>query len=170
MKVVCAWCKKVLVEEETSTGIISHGICPGCMGRLVGGRQVNLADFLNTLEFPVLLTNEDAMVLEANQPAARALGKPVDQLKNTLGGVAINCIYSQLPGGCGQTEHCAGCALRKTITDTHADGQPRYGAYSQHDVMGRGGTRSVRFRFSTVKAGEAVMLTIEGVENAGPGA
>jgi hypothetical protein len=46
-----------------------------------------------------------------------------------------------------------------------ADGRPRYGAYSQHHIMDRGDTRLVRFRFSTVKTGDAVMLSIEAVEN-----
>jgi hypothetical protein len=73
-------------------------------------------------------------------------------------------MYSEFQGGCGKKEHCAGCALRKTITDTFADGQLRYGVYSPHDIMVRGGTRPVRFRFSTVRTGDAVMLSIEGIE------
>ena len=170
MKVVCAWCEKVLVEEADPSGVVSHGICRDCLARLIGGREINLPDFLNTLEFPVLLTDRDMVVLEANQLAGTALGKPVDGLKNTLGGVAIDCLASQLLGGCGKTEHRAGCTLRKTITDTYADGQPRYGVYSQHDLMVQGGTRPVRFRFSTVKTGDAVMLSIEAMEAAGPGA
>ena len=138
MKGVCAWCQKVLVEDAVSSGVVSHGICPTCLGRLVGGREISLTDFLGTLEFPVLVTNHD-VVLEANQSAASVLGKPVDQLKQTLGDVAIDCMFSQLLGGCGKTEHCAGCTLRQTITDTYADGQPRCGVYSQHDIMVRGG-------------------------------
>jgi PAS domain-containing protein len=165
MKVVCAWCRKILVEEEIPSGMISHGFCPDCLGRLVGGNEISLTDFLDTLEFPVLVTNRDMVILEANRPVTNILDRPADQLKNRPCGVAIQCWYSQLPGGCGQTEHCAGCTLRKTITDTYGDGRPRYGAYSQHHIMDRGGTRLVRFRFSTVKTGDAVMLSIEAVEN-----
>lgn len=31
MKTVCAWCKTVMIDEETLDGKISHGICELCV-------------------------------------------------------------------------------------------------------------------------------------------
>jgi hypothetical protein len=53
--------------------------------------------------------------------------------------------------------------LRKTIKETYEDGQPRYGVYSEHELMPANGARARRFRFSATKAGEAVLLAIEEV-------
>jgi PAS domain-containing protein len=78
MKVVCAWCQKTLKEGEISDSEVSHGICPDCLRRLAGGLEITLSEFLDKLEFPVLITNHDTVVLEANRQAANILGKPTE--------------------------------------------------------------------------------------------
>ena len=165
MKVVCAWCKKLLVDDPTGDTRISHGICEDCLRRMQGETAVSLTDFLNDLEFPVLVTDRDWVVIEANRAAGKILGKSVTGMKQARGGVVIECYYAGLPEGCGKTPQCRGCALRQNIIDTHADGQPRYGLYAQQKVMAGDAPRMVQFRFSTQKIGEMVMFAIEEVKD-----
>ena len=169
MKVVCAWCQKLLVDDTTGEARISHGICEDCLRKMQGETAVNLTDFLNALEFPVLVTDRDWVVIEANRAAGKILGKPVTRLKQVRGGVAIECYYAGLPEGCGKTPQCRGCALRKNISDTYADGQPRYGLYAQQQLMAGDAPRMAQFRFSTQKVGEMVMLAIEAIKDLGSG-
>ena len=35
MKLICAWCKKVMKEDQSNDGIISHGICNECLKKLI---------------------------------------------------------------------------------------------------------------------------------------
>jgi hypothetical protein len=30
MRVICAWCKKIIKHEDGTGGLDSHGICPAC--------------------------------------------------------------------------------------------------------------------------------------------
>jgi hypothetical protein len=166
MKIVCAWCGKVLTEYESDQNMVSHGICPECLRGLVGGNaEIGLREFLDQLEFPVLLTDRSIVVQRANNVAERAFGRPSFKLENASVGMAIECLNAQASGQCGRAEHCAGCVLRRTIIETHADGQPRYGMYSQNEVLSAQGSKARRFRFSATRIGDAVMLAIEGVQD-----
>jgi cytochrome c553 len=162
MKVVCAWCHKTLKEYESQRNMVSHGICPDCLRELIGGTDVNLRDFLDKLDFPVLLTDGTALVQRANRMADVVFGQSTTRmLTNVAIGMAIECLNAQGTGQCGRAEHCAGCVLRETILATHGDGQPRYGMYSQNEVTTALGARPKRFRFSTTRIGDAVMLSVE---------
>ena len=33
MRVICAWCKKIIRHEDGTGGLDSHGICPACQDR-----------------------------------------------------------------------------------------------------------------------------------------
>jgi hypothetical protein len=90
-------------------------------------------------------------------------------MKQARGGVVIECYYAGLPEGCGKTPQCRGCVLRQNITDTYADGQPRYGLYAQQQLMAGNAPRMVQFRFSTQKMGEMVMFAIEEIKDLGAG-
>jgi hypothetical protein len=68
-------------------------------------------------------------------------------------------------GECGVNARCGGCAFRRTIRDTHSDGKPRYGEYSQHTISAADGTKERRFRFSTSRIGDMVLVAIEGVQD-----
>jgi hypothetical protein len=167
MKVVCAWCQKLLVDDASDGAKISHGICEDCLRKMQGETAVSLTDFVNELEIPVLVTDRDWVVIEANHAAGKILGQPATRMKQARGGMAIECYYAGLPDGCGKTPQCRGCALRKNIADTYADGQPRYGLYAQQQLMAGDAPRMVQFRFSTQKMGEMVMFAIEEIKDLG---
>jgi len=122
---------------------------------------VSLAEFINSIDFPILVVASGAVVLEANRAATRVLKRDLSAMRQALTGVAINCFNADLPGGCGHTEHCSGCVLRRAILDTQADGCPRYGVYSDHHVAGEREMRSVHFRFSTSKLDGMLVVAIE---------
>ena len=132
-----------------------------------GDTAVSLTDFLNELEFPVLVTDRDWVVIEANHAAGKILGKPASRMKQIPGGVAIECYYAGLPDGCGKTPQCRGCALRQNITETYADGQPRHGRYAQLQIVAGNAPKMMQFRFSTQKLGEMVMFAIEEITDLG---
>jgi hypothetical protein len=161
MKVVCAWCQKVLAGDPAEEAEVSHGICVDCRKKVTGEATTSLSDFLNDLDFPVLATDGDRVVLAANRAAQKALGKSATQMTNTRVGVAIECYYSGMPGGCGKTAQCRGCALRQNIADTYADGQPRYGVYAEKRLVNGTGFNMAQFKFSTQKVGKAVVFLLE---------
>jgi len=163
MKVICAWCQKTLQEPQPGELEVSHGICRDCMQRAMGARRKELGELLRTLEVPVMVLDAENRVVDMNESAEKALGTSRAAAAGALTGPAISCYNAGLPGGCGLSEHCPGCALRQKLAATHADGQPRFGELSQHDIVHDGRSRTVRFRFSTQKVGDLVMLLLEEV-------
>jgi hypothetical protein len=164
MKTICAWCNKVLIDGDSPAGMLSHGICADCLKQLINSPEVSLLDFLNSIEFPVMVTDKSVAIHLMNRTAERILGDAVVQKEGLTVGGAIECIHAGISGRCGGSEYCEGCVLRRTISETHEDGQPRHGVYSEHELVAvRGGAK--RFRFSVTKAGEAVLLAIEEVRD-----
>jgi nitrogen fixation/metabolism regulation signal transduction histidine kinase len=165
MKTVCAWCSKVMIEDEAMYAALSHGICADCLREMLGDSQRKLVDILNSIEFPVLVTDEKRAIRQVNHSAERMLGKPAHQLEGSTVGMAIECIHAGIMGECGLNDYCAGCVLLRTIANTHADGQPRYGEYSQNDVATPNGVKFRRIMFSTTKMGDAVVMAIEEIQD-----
>jgi PAS domain-containing protein len=165
MRTVCAWCNKVLIEDDATYAALSHGICTDCLRDMLGDSQRSLVDLLNSIEFPVLVTDETREIRQVNQQAERMLGKPAEQLEGSTVGMAIECVHSGIMGECGLNDYCAGCVLRKNISDTHVDGQPRYGEYLQQNLAMGVGMKDRKIRFTTTKMGDAVVLVIEEIQD-----
>jgi hypothetical protein len=67
----------------------------------------------------VLVTDEDARVLYRNL-AGRDLLKG-EKIYGSRAGEAMHCIHSEdVPGGCGQGPHCAGCVVRNSVNSAYA--------------------------------------------------
>jgi len=156
MKVVCAWCQKIMSESPSPGEAVTHGICAACLRDVIGG-SIGLGDFVDRLSFPVLVTDGGMTVVEANRAAATVLGRAKAALVSQSPGVAIECFGAHAPDCCGQSSVCQGCRLRQSIQDTHADGRPRSGVYGgDGPALG-----PLRFRFSVQKVGDVVMCLIE---------
>ncbi len=84
-------------------------------------------------------------------------------MRGFLGGEAMECVNARLPEGCGETEHCRTCTIRRTVMDTHLSGQPHERVATALDRV----DGPVRFWVSTellVRPGggvPVVMVTIE---------
>ena len=149
--------------EAAGDGAISHGICQECLETLFASMGDPLQDFLDSLGVPVLVTDDDVRVGGVSQQARDLLHKELADILGHLGGEVFECSFSRLPGGCGRTIHCSGCAIRNTVTDTHASGQSHVNVPA---VLKRGeveDSQQVDLLISTEKVRDKVLLRIDRV-------
>jgi hypothetical protein len=165
MKITCAWCQKTITETPGPKTEVSYGICPDCMGNLLGPSRMILSEFLNSIELPILVTDEHGGIRQANRAAERTLGNGVCQVQGKRFGVVIECTNAEVMGECGMSPYCSGCAFRRSIFDTYRDGKPCYGEYSKHKVVTTTGPTAKQFRYSTTKTGNSVVVAIDGVQD-----
>lgn len=167
MKIYCAICNE-LVGEVADPAMVARTvadleICAACEEMFVGDGRNELAldRFLNRLPLPVLLVDAHVGVVLANDRAQQVLGKKLPMLRGRLGGDVLECIYARLPGGCGQTVHCQGCQIRRSVTETYRSGCPqrRVPAYLHADSPPE--ARSIELLISTEKIGDLVLLRFD---------
>jgi PAS domain-containing protein len=165
MNRACLRCQAELPEaSESSSFTVTQSVCPECRKQLTHTpRSIPLRNFLNHLPTPVLLVDGDVCVQDFNEAARALLGKNPPEILHHRGGEVMECAYSRLPGGCGNTEHCKACTIRRAVATTHATGisQCRVPAYA--DLAGTTGVRETRFLISTEKVGQFVFLSIDEV-------
>ncbi len=125
MRVVCSYCRADIGNLPGAGSGVSHGMCATCdayFERLWGG--MTLGEYLDQLPQPILLVDEDARVATANRAAAAITGQDPASLRGHLTGEAVACARSRLPEGCGKTEHCRDCAIRRTVESVARTGRP----------------------------------------------
>lgn len=168
MKRLCAWCKKDMGEKHTSNckhaDIITHGICEACAAKFQNQDSMGQSSFLDNLVEPVLYFDKEGVALTANQKAQELLKKSLPAICGFRGGNIIECIHSHEPGGCGATIHCAGCVIRKTVTDTYKTGVSHRKVPASADIPVNGQPQKVEFLISTEFFKEAVLLRIDKVK------
>jgi PAS domain-containing protein len=164
MKRTCVWCKAELpTENADSAHVITRSFCANCREYFSAPRDpMSLEQYLNQIGVPVLVTDDDVRVMGFNEPASALLGCSQDWL-GRYGGDVLECAYARLPGGCGNTEHCKACAIRRTITATYATGDSKENVPAYQDIVTPVGTREVRYLISTEKVGSFVLLRIDEV-------
>jgi PAS domain-containing protein len=165
MKIICAWCQKTFTEDNRPKAEVSHGICPDCMENLFGPSRIILSEFLNSIEVPILVTDENRGIRQANRAAERVLAKGAGQIQGKRFGVVIECVHAEVVGECGLSPYCSGFAFRRSVYDTYRDGTPHYGEYSQHKLVTPKGQAARQFKYSTTKAGDSVLVAIEGIKD-----
>jgi hypothetical protein len=155
----CTWCGKILDSNDPS--FFSHGSCPECV-RFYGDspKRTSTKEFIESFSFPVLSVNANVMVFDANTPAQKLLGKGIEEITGRLGGEVIECLQSQLPGGCGQTICCIGCAIRQAVTMTHKTGIQFIDVNAFQVISTRDGPKRIQFKISTVRRSSSVLLKI----------
>ncbi len=159
MFVVCSFCQEDMGEKEPFENVkTTHGICPDCYTRLLHQAEgMSFDEYLEQFEVPVLVVNSEGRIAAANGSALSMLQKPPERVVGFLGGEAMECKYSRLPEGCGQTEHCETCSIRRLVMQTIED------QHSHHNLMvslmtdkGR-----VMFHVSSVFRNGMVFMVIE---------
>ncbi len=120
MHLICSYCNRYIKEKKPfASARKTHGICPDCYCRLLRQNEgLSYDDYLEMFPVPVLIVDSRSRVAAANKAALSMLNKPVDRVVGMLGGEALECPHSELPGGCGQTVHCETCTIRKLVTRT----------------------------------------------------
>jgi PAS domain-containing protein len=169
VKRVCAWCKTEMpgdlpAQEPRGDAPVSHGICLACADTLFASEAVTLQSIIETFAIPVLVVDSDVTVSLLNRTAREILGTSSEQAAQRRGGELFDCVYAHLPGGCGRTIHCAGCALRRAITHTCQTGEPQV---LMPATLKRGDPddpTAVTLTITTVKRNELVLVRLDRVE------
>jgi hypothetical protein len=166
MDIICSYCGKLIRTIESNLHGASDGVCRNCLPKLVKELGQPLWEFIDELSTPILIVREDMRVVAANV-AARALSpEPLEELAGLLCGEVIGCLHSREEGGCGKTVHCLSCAIRKCVNYTSVTGESCFDIPTYPDIGLLSGKTDVRFRVSTGKKGDFVLLKIEQVEEA----
>lgn len=170
MTETCARCGNPLSpEDKTADEIITHCFCRGCREDLFSRHDAfSLQEYLNRLDVPILLMNDDVGIVTGNIAACENLGIDPRHIEGRRGGEAIECINSRLPGGCGKTVHCKACTIRRTVTDTHLTSTSHYMVLAYANCETPYGPRKIRFLISTEKLGDLVLLRIDDIQGKEP--
>jgi len=164
MKKQCAWCRKSMGSvkvKKTNIRNVTHGICDGCAYKLFAELDTTIYDFLDTIDAPIAIIEDNATVWGANKSARAMLGKDHSQIHGNLGGVVFECKYSYQPGGCGKTEHCSGCKIRNTVMDTLKTGNSAKMIPVVLKQKTKDGEQDVPLYISTEKINNVVVMKID---------
>ncbi len=126
MKTVCAWCGTVIrpeTPEGKRQGDVSHGVCKTCSFHLFAEMGMPLRQYLDGLGSPIVVVDQNVNVRMANRQACDFLKKDLSAIQDFRPGNVFECAHAYLPEGCGQTVHCSGCAIRRTVTETLRSGK-----------------------------------------------
>lgn len=161
MKVFCAWCRKELSTGAPADAPVSHGICASCAKRFFAHRKVPLGTFLDRLDGPVFLVDDDGRIRAANRAAGALAGEEPAAVEGKLGGDALECRHAREPGGCGHTAHCRSCTIRLCVTETLTTGRGLVRVPAFPDLHDTKGERRPAWLISTERIGPSVLLRIE---------
>jgi PAS domain-containing protein len=128
VRVVCSYCHCHLRDLPGERSGVSHGMCDACaehFDRLWAG--ISLSEYLEGLPHPVLVVDAEGRVAAANRAVGAMVGRDARALRGLLGGEAMACAHSRLPEGCGRTEHCRECAIRRTVEKVARTGRAARG-------------------------------------------
>lgn len=161
MDVICAWCQVVIAHSDEPCSMpVSHGLCASCL-EAIFGEDTSLRHFLNQIDAPVLVVDQDVVVVTANDLACAATGRSLDEVRGLRGGDAFACAYARLPGGCGRTVHCRTCTIRMSVERTFATGQACVRVPAYLDQASAQTPQPIAFRISSELVGNVVLLRIE---------
>jgi PAS domain-containing protein len=159
MKVICAWCRSDMSNGNggPESDRVSHGICPDCRNTFDFQEGVSLQQYIESIPYPILVVSEDMRVSFGNAKAYKILGKAPESATGHLHGEVFECAHSRLPEGCGRTNCCSGCSIRRTVTKTFQTGEGQ----GQIPATLKRNESDVSLQITTVNVGEIVLLRID---------
>jgi hypothetical protein len=159
MKRVCAWCTTVIAEEGDDE-MVTHTICDSCKDNIEFQSGVALQRYIDSLHIPIFVMNCAGQLTAANTAACELLNKSLETIYDQLGGDVFECAYARRPEGCGQTVHCSGCAIRRTVMDTFTTGESHY-RVPAHLTRSSESNAPIDLWITTEKIGNSVLLTLD---------
>ncbi len=81
MKTVCAFCNITISPGTSPDEPVSHGICTSCYNQILARHGFNIRKFLDMLDAPVFLVDNDVNILAANTLAIAITKKPVAEVR-----------------------------------------------------------------------------------------
>ena len=166
MKSVCAWCNTELDNgsaNDADDAVVSHGICVSCREYFFSTPSRTLDNFLNKMDKPVMVINNEGQVALANDKAQTMLGKDLGEISGYKGGDVMECAYARLPEGCGNTTHCLGCTIRNNIMLTFETGKSLKRVPALLNRAKADSIEKIHFHVSTEKINDVVLLRIDDV-------
>lgn len=115
------------------------------------------------------LISEEGRIMNINRTALRMLEKSKGDVLNKLGGEVFNCInaWSNDEVVCGRGEHCSGCSLRNTFTETFQSGKEIYKTEGFLDINHNGEQVRLKLLISTsvveIHERKYVLLTLDDI-------
>lgn len=167
MKRICAWCNEELgspLPDADHHEVITHGICEACVDTFFSGTGTTLHNFLDSLDVPVVIVNDDVAISAANSAALALLGKEATDVVGNRGGDVFECVFAALPQGCGKTIHCSGCMIRDTVLDTYRTGTSHLKCPATLNRRAGGQAEHIDLLISTEKLHDVVLLRIDRLE------
>jgi len=125
---------------------------------------VELEEFLNSLKLPVLVVNGTGVIVTGNDYARKLLRKGPVEIEGYRGGEVFECAYARLPEGCGNTMHCSGCTIRRTVMETHGTGKSFLRVPATLNTGAPQKPAGIELLISTEKIAELVLLRIDEME------
>jgi PAS domain-containing protein len=118
-----------------------------------------LIKFIDQFEAPVFIVDEDGRIVAANKIVGTMTGRLYHEVFGLLGGEVMECVYSLLPEGCGESVHCVTCTIRNAVMAAMESGEPRMHVpvkLQQED-------KEIKMVISTEKIGSLLRIVIENV-------
>lgn len=166
MRRFCAWCKKDLGTASSnihSQEVITHGMCDKCTYYLLSQTGMPLQKFLDGLDAPVLVVESSGIIRTANHKARTLVQKDLSEIEGYKGGEVFSCQYARLPEGCGNTMHCSGCTIRRTVMETFQTGKSLLRMPATLKPQEYEESQEIRFYISTEKVSDVVLLRVDAV-------
>lgn len=125
MKIICSYCRKDMGQKEPlEDDSLTHSMCPSCYEHYHKMWEgLSIGEYLDDIDKPVIVVEEEGRVVAANQAMADMLDKSDREMFGLLGGEAMECDYARLPEGCGQTVHCKTCTIRRAVNEVMETGK-----------------------------------------------
>ena len=152
-------------SEPQAEEVITHGICLECADKIFSEMGIELTFFLDRLAAPVVLVDDTGSVKTANKQAIRLLQKELPDIVGHQGGDVFRCAYAKLPEGCGNTIHCSGCTIRKTVMDTMQSGKSHLNTPAYLNRGPSDDHMKIDLLISTEKVKDVVLLRIDKVSS-----
>ena len=124
MKVICTFCNSVVRKTSENPDMISHGVCLSCYREIMRTYRFDVKKYLDMLDAPVFLVDDDVNILAANTQAISLAKKPLAEIKGQICGTVLECINAYLPEGCGKTPQCPDCTIREAVNETYRTETP----------------------------------------------
>ncbi|MBB6479992.1 hypothetical protein [Spirochaeta isovalerica] len=161
MKIECAWCGKSMGEKALHVEGTSHSMCEDCASDLLSRPIGSIRDYLDRLEYPVLLIDSETNMKAENTRLKELTGKEPELIEGYKGGDVFNCIHHSKPGGCGKTIHCKVCTIRNAVEETFNTGNPCIDVKATLKVYVEDAEQHVSSFITTHKVGDFVLLAIK---------
>ena len=157
LPIQCPWCGAEVPAEA------GRGACAGCADRLAAEAGLPIQTIIDGFPFPVLVVDEDVTVTVLNRRGQEILGVP--GAGGQKGGELFGCAHAHLPGGCGRSLHCSGCALRRAVTATFQSRRDQVNVPATLKAHQAGDPANVSLTFTTCLRGSAVLVKIDSLDS-----